>query len=177
MNLESIPAYDTEIKNFNVIIETPKGSRNKYGYNPVISLFELKGVLPSGAVFPFDFGFIPSTLGSDGDPVDIMVLMDEPAFPGCLIHCRLIGVIEANQTEKGNTLRNDRIIGVSVKSRIHEDIISLKDINKNLLNEIQHFFISYNQARGNEFKPLGQNGPERARELVETGVELYKTKK
>ncbi len=177
LNLEAIPAFDAKTKTCNVIIETPKGSRNKYGYIPELNIFKLKGVLPSGASFPFDFGFIPSTLGSDGDPVDVMVLMDESAFPGCLISCRLIGVIEADQTENGNTVRNDRLIAVSANSRLHNDIISISDINSGLLDEIQHFFISYNQIRGHVFKPLGQNGPQRATELVEEGIELYRKDK
>jgi inorganic pyrophosphatase len=77
-----------------VVIETPKGSRNKYAYDPDEHIFELKRVLPAGMAFPYDFGFVPSTLGGDGDPLDVLVLMDEPAFPGCKLKCRVIGVIE-----------------------------------------------------------------------------------
>jgi inorganic pyrophosphatase len=174
INLEALEAFDKKTNTCNVIIETPKGSRNKYGYLPELNIFKLKSVLPTGASFPFDFGFIPSTLGSDGDPIDVMVLMDEAAFPGCLISCNLIGVIEANQTENGNTVRNDRLIAISSTSRTHTDIKSIKDINKGLLKEIEHFFISYNQIRGNEFVPLGQNGPDRAVQLVKEGIENYK---
>src|SRR6476660_5284343 len=77
------------------IIETPKGSRNKFKYDPESKLFMLGGLLPEGMMFPFDFGFVPSTLGEDGDPVDMMVLMDAPAHCGCLIDVRVIGLIEA----------------------------------------------------------------------------------
>src|ERR1700692_1329454 len=91
------------------IIETPKGSRNKFDYDPESSLFMLGGLLPEGMMFPFDFGFIPSTLGGDGDPLDVMVIMDEPAHVGCLLDIRIIGVIEAKQTEKGETETNDRL--------------------------------------------------------------------
>jgi Inorganic pyrophosphatase len=66
----------------NVIIETPKGNRNKLAYHPQLGAFQLKGVLPAGAVFPFDFGFLPSTKGEDGDPLDVLLLMDEPTYPG-----------------------------------------------------------------------------------------------
>src|SRR5918912_4248095 len=90
----------------NVIIETPKGSRNKFDYDEETGLFKIGGVLPAGASFPFDFGFVPSTVGGDGDPLDVLVLMDDPAFPGCLVAARLIGVIQAEQTEKdGKTER------------------------------------------------------------------------
>src|SRR6516162_550853 len=85
------------------IIETPKGCRNKFDYDPDSSPFMLGGLLPEGMMFPFDFGFIPSTLGDDGDPLDIMVLMDAPAHVGCLIDVRIIGIIDAEQTEDGKT--------------------------------------------------------------------------
>ena len=94
-----LPARDAETKEWNVVIETPKGHRTKYKYRGRRGRLHLSGVLPAGAVFPFDFGFIPATLGEDGDPLDVLVLMDEPAFPGCLVPARLIGVIEADQTE------------------------------------------------------------------------------
>src|SRR6187399_1471528 len=74
-----------------VIIETPKGSRNKYAFDAEQKIFELKKVLPAGMAFPYDFRFVPSTIAEDGDPIDVLVLMDEPAFPGCLLQCRLVG--------------------------------------------------------------------------------------
>ena len=93
------------------IIETPKGCRNKFDYDPETGLFMLGGLLPEGMMFPFDFGFLPSTLGEDGDPLDIMVLMDAPAHVGCLIEVRIIGIITAEQTEDGKTESNDRLLG------------------------------------------------------------------
>ena len=158
----------------NVIIEAPKGSRNKYTYDEKLGLYKLGGVLPAGASFPFDFGFVPATLGGDGDPLDVLLLMDEPAFPGCLIEARLIGVVEAEQTEDGNTARNDRLIAVAVNSRNHRDVHSLDDINDNLREEIVHFFVSYNQSKGKLFEPLGQFGPDRARLLVSEGSKRYR---
>src|SRR6478609_592733 len=91
--------FDAETGDLNMIIDTPKGSRNKFKYDEQHGLFKLSGVLPAGAVFPYDFGYVPATLGDDGDPIDVLVLMDEPAFVGCLVAARLIGVIEAEQTE------------------------------------------------------------------------------
>src|SRR5690242_7742786 len=108
-------AADPQSGDFNVIIETPKGNRNKFKYDEELDLFMLSGVLPAGAVFPFDFGFIPGTRGGDGDPLDVLVLMDEPSFTGCLVRARLIGVIEAEQTEDGKTARNDRLIAVAAE--------------------------------------------------------------
>ncbi|MDT5061100.1 MAG: inorganic pyrophosphatase [Acidobacteriota bacterium] len=158
----------------NVIIETPKGSRNKYNYDEEHQLFKLGGVLPAGAVFPFDFGFIPSTLGGDRDPLDVLLLMDEAAFPGCLVPARLIAVIEAEQTERdGETTRNDRLIAVAADSHTHKHVRTLADINETLLDEIEHFFISYNEIKGKNFKPLGRFGPIKAARLVEEGQKRF----
>jgi inorganic pyrophosphatase len=154
----------------NVIIETPKGSRNKFNYDEETGLFKLGGVLPAGASFPFDFGFVPSTLGGDGDPLDVLVLMDEPAFTGCLVRVRLVGVVKAEQTERdGETTRNDRLIGVAAESRLHKGVRTLKGLGPALLDEIEHFFVSYNDFKGKRFKPLGRFGPKKATELVEEG--------
>jgi inorganic pyrophosphatase len=175
INLGTLTAFE-ESEELNVVIETPKGSRNKFKYDEKRGLFKLSGVLPVGAVYPFDFGFIPSTLGGDGDPLDVLILMDEPAFPGCLIPARLIGVIEADQTEEGETSRNDRLIAVAVDSRIHNDIQELDDLNEALVNEIEHFFISFNQAKGKQFEPIGRFGPERAMDVVNEGIRITNKK-
>lgn len=167
MSLSKLPPTDRESGDLNVIIDTPKGSRNKFSWDEKRQLFELSGMLPAGAVFPYDFGFIPNTRGGDGDPLDVLVLMDEPAFTGCLVRSRLLGVIEAEQTEKGKTERNDRLIAVASKSRTNSDLKSITDLNPKLLEEIEHFFISYNEVKGKKFKPLGHYGPERARKLVQ----------
>ena len=179
-NLSAIYRMDTvdpETGDLNVIIETPKGSRNKFDFDPEHGIFRLGGVLPEGAVFPFEFGFLPSTLGEDGDPLDMIVLMDAPSCVGCLITARVIGVIEAEQTEKGKTERNDRLISIATHAHLHSDIKSLKDINAKLVDEMEHFFISYNQVRGKIFKPLGRFGPKPALELIEKGKQKFKAKR
>jgi inorganic pyrophosphatase len=173
---ERLDPFDEKTGDLNVVIDTPKGSRNKFEYDHDLGLFRLGGVLPAGAVFPFDFGFVPSTLGGDGDPLDVLVLMDEAAFAGCLVLARLIGVIEVEQTEDGKTIRNDRLISVAAKSRDQMEVTSLKQINDNLVNEIEHFFVSYNTVKGKEFKPLGQFGVDRATTVVEEGIKRYRDK-
>jgi inorganic pyrophosphatase len=165
--LARLPAFGPGSDALNVVIETPKGQRNKFKFDDGKGLFVLSGVLPAGAVFPFDFGFVPSTKGEDGDPLDVLVLMDEPAFPGCLLAATVIGVIEAEQTEDGKTVRNDRLIAVYANSRNHQDVVSLDQVNKNLVGEIEHFFVSYNEIKGKKFRPIGRHGPGRARWLVE----------
>jgi inorganic pyrophosphatase len=158
-----------------VIIETPQGSRNKFDYDDELGLFKLGGVLPAGAVFPFDFGFVPSTTGGDGDPLDVLVLMEEAAFTGCLVEARLLGVIEAEQTERdGETTRNDRLVAVADAARNHRDVNSLAELSENLLDEIEHFFVSYNEMKGKKFASLGRFGPERARRLIEEGARRFR---
>jgi len=174
---ETLSAFDNETGDLHVIIDTPKDSRNKYKFDEKLGLFKLGGVLPVGAFFPFDFGYVPNTRGGDGDPLDVLVLMDEPAFVGCLIPSRLIGVIAAEQTEEGKTEINDRLIAVAANSRNHTDVKSLDDLNETLVDEIEHFFVSYNRAKGKEFKPLGRFGAQKARKIIEDGMKLYKKPK
>jgi inorganic pyrophosphatase len=162
--------FDAETKFLNAIIDTPKGSRNKFKYDEKAQIFKLGGPLPLGAVFPFDFGYIPSTKADDGDPLDVLILMDEPAFPGCLVPAKLIGVLEAEQTEARKTTRNDRLIAVAAASRNHSDIRFLGDLNANLLHEIERFFVSYNETKGKKFEVLGRHGPDRAVALVKNGM-------
>lgn len=166
--LSDLPAVDRKSGDVNAIIETPKRSHAKFEYDPKLELFKLGGVLPEGTSFPFNFGFIPSTLGEDGDPLDVLVLMEEAAFTGCLVPIRLVGVIEAEQTdEDGATMRNDRIIAVAAHSREHADVETLKTLAPHAIEEIEHFFVSYNQVRGKQFKPLGRHGAKRAHKLLE----------
>lgn len=127
-----------------------------------------------GNVFPFDFGYIPSTIGDDGDGLDILILMDEPAFTGCLVSAKLIGVIAAEQTEDQETVRNDRLIAVAADSRNHSHVRFLGDLNSNLIHEIERFFIAYNETKGKQFKILNRFGPDRARDLVEAGIKKFR---
>lgn len=173
--LSRLGAFADDTGDLNVVVETPKGCRNKYTYDEERGLFRLGGVLPAGAVFPFDFGFVPGTIGGDGDPLDVLVLMDEPAFAGCLVEARLLGVVEAEQTERdGETGRNDRLVAVASESRDHAGVRSLARLGPNLLAEIEHFFVSYNEIKGKEFRVLGRHGSRRAREVVEEGVRRFR---
>ena len=165
--LTHLPSFDPDSGDLLVVVETPKGSRNKFDYDEAYRLFRLGGILPAGAVFPYDFGFIPSTLGEDGDPLDVLLLMDEPAFAGCLVAARLLGAVTAEQDEGDGPSRNDRLIAVAATSRNHRDVCSLDALGDNLLEEIEHFFVSYNAAKGKRFAPLGRAGPDEALRLIE----------
>jgi inorganic pyrophosphatase len=160
-----------------IIVETPRGHRNKFKFDEKRGDFRLGSVLPAGLSFPYDFGFVPDTKADDGDPLDVLLLMDEPAFPGCIVAARLVGVIEAEQREDGEMIRNDRIIAVAMDAHDYADIKSMDDINKNLLKELEHFFISYNETRGKTFRLLGTKGPNRARKLVEAAYRKRKKRR
>ena len=130
---------------------------------------------PAGTFFPFDFGSIPSTLAEDGDPLDVLVLMEEPSFTGCLVSVRPIGVLEAEQTQDGKTRRNDRILGVADVSRTYRELSDLADVPDRLLKEIERFFVFYNEERGRKFEVIGRFGPDRASRLVAAGERRFKT--
>lgn len=175
--LKKLKPFDRKSGCLNVVIETPKGCRNKYGYDFDLDAYKLKTVLPNGAVFPFDFGSIPGTKGEDGDPLDVLLLMDEPVFTGCMVEGRLLGVIQAEQTEDGKTERNDRLIAVAAESHTHASLKSLAKLEPKLLDEIEHFFASYNRARGKEFKTIGRKGPAAAKRLVQKQTKRQKAKR
>jgi inorganic pyrophosphatase len=154
-------------RRLNVIVETPRGSRNKFTWEPDLGIFRLGKQLPAGAVFPFDFGFIPSTIAGDGDPLDALVLLDTPTFAGCLVRARLLGVILGRQTGRsGRTQDNPRLIAVATKSNEFADVRTLTDLPAALVEEIVHFFVSYNAACGKVFAPAGSHGRARARAIL-----------
>jgi len=153
-----------------VIIETPKGSRNKYAFDPKQKVFQLKKVLPAGMAFPYDFGFVPSTEAEDGDPVDVLVLMDEPAFPGCLLKCRIIGVIQGEQQSKDGKERNDRIVAIEQDNHSFADIKHIDDLGHKFLRELEEFFVNYHRLSGEQYQILGVKGPAGARKDVKQGM-------
>jgi inorganic pyrophosphatase len=151
---------------FQVIIETPKASRNKYSYDPEQGIFVLRKVLPEGMVFPHDFGFLPRTLAADGDPIDVLVLMDVPAFPGCLVPSRLIGVMEGEQLDGKKKVRNDRLIAVAELSHAYKDWKKLRDLPDQFITELEAFFVNYHNLQGKKYKLLGCKDTRTALDLV-----------
>jgi len=170
--LTALPAFEGGSGEIvNVVIETVQGSCNKFKFDDRRGVFRVSTILPTGSVFPFDFGFVPSTLGEDGDPLDVLVLMDGPTFPGCVIECRLIGVIEARQRERdGRTGRNDRLIAVARKDHRYRHVARLTGLGDPLVTEIEEFFVNYTRLRGKAFMPLGRRGPKAAKALIRKGM-------
>jgi len=152
-----------------VVVDTPRGSRNKYKHDEARDLYLLHKVLPAGMAFPFDFGYVPGTRGDDGDALDVLVIGEERTFVGCRIPVRLLGVIRAEQTEKGETIRNDRLIATAETEKIHPEARSLDDLPRGLIDQVELFFSAYNRAEGRTFVPTGRGGPEDAARLVAEG--------
>lgn len=176
MSVLGLPSWDEETGLLQTIIETPKGARNKFAFDETIGLFRLKKVLPVGMVFPFHFGFIPSTWAEDDGPLDVLVLLEEPAFPGCLVPARLLGAIEAKQTKKGKTLRNDRLITAADKMPSFDHYRTIEDMEPKLLEQIEQFFIAYNAAEQKQFKVLRRSGPKKAEALIAQGIKKFEMK-
>jgi inorganic pyrophosphatase len=167
-DLTTAPAYDPEDKSLvNVIIETPRGNRNKFAYDKELGLFRLKKVLPAGMEFPYDFGFVPSTEAQDGDPIDVLLLMDESAHPGTLMRCRLIGIVEGEQTEEGETKRNDRLLAVSEFSMQYAYVKDVSDLDKKLMKSLENFFVNYHQLEKTNFKVLAVRGAKDAKKALD----------
>jgi inorganic pyrophosphatase len=160
--VDDLPPFDHQGLT-HVIIETPKGSRNKYKYSPETKMFECAKALTAGLTFPFDFGFVPSTRAEDDDPLDIIVLMDQPAFAGCLVHARLLGVMEAEQTKNGKVYRNDRLLAVHNYSIEYGELKSWQEVAPNFLKELEMFFVLQNQSKGEQFKVLSWKDGDAAR--------------
>lgn len=175
-SLNKMPPIDPDSHLVNVVVDTPKGSRNKYKFDEQHGQWRLGKVLPQGSCFPFDFGFVPSTKAEDGDPLDVLLLADEPMFPGCIVAARLIGVLEAKQTEKGKTIRNDRLVAVVETPCNPPRYHSLGEMDRHVLDEIEHFFVTYNEAEGRAFKPLKRRGPKQASKLLKKATSGRKDK-
>ena len=153
----------------NVVIETPKDQPNKLTYDPAVATMRLSKVLPVGMVFPFDFGFAPSTLGADGDPVDVLVLMDAPVPAGCLVETRLVGVLRCTQREKkGSTpLSNDRFLAVAEEASTYRNIRDIRDLSGPLLDQIEAFFVQYNALAGHVFTIDRRQGAKAAKREID----------
>jgi inorganic pyrophosphatase len=170
-----LDALPSEMKGCTLaVIEAKAGSRNKFKFTPELGALILHKVLPLGTSFPYCFGFVPGTLGEDGDPLDILLFMDEAAEPGTIVPCHLVGMIEAQQTEKRKTIRNDRLLAVADESDRYRECRKLADIDDEVLDEIEKFFVFYNEQRGTKFQPLRRVGRSAAQKAVKRAQRFAK---
>lgn len=150
------------------IVETPAGSRAKFTFDQDSGLYALGKTLPAGLAFPLDFGFVPSTLGGDGDPLDILILAEAALPVGCLVDVRLLGAIEAEQWREGEArVRNDRLVARLAESRTFAELRSMAQLGDAFASELDSFFRTYKTLRRQRYEVLATGGPERAAELIE----------
>jgi len=149
-----------------IIIETPKGSSNKYIWDEEREVVKFKKCMPLGFIFPFDFGMIPGTKAEDGDPVDVLLLMEEPVYPGTFIEVKIIAGLKATQKQASKKGRNDRLIAIEKTCPVYGHYERLQDIGQNLQLQIENFFRSYNEVQHKEFVPLGWADAEEAMQLI-----------
>ena len=167
ISLDRLPPIDADGQ-LRAVLESPQGSRHKLKYLSAEHAFRVSTTLPAGMSMPFDFGFFPGTKGDDGDPLDVLVLMDGPAYPGALVDVRLLGVIEAEQSEgSAEPYRNDRLIAVAEGSTERGDLRHLSDLDDGLLIQIESFFETYGRLTGKSFRPIGRRGERIARRLLD----------
>jgi len=126
--------------------------------------------------FPYDFGFVPSTEGEDGDPLDVLVLMDEPAFTGCVLKCRVIGIIEGVQSNKDGKERNDRIVAIEKRNHSWADIKHIEGLGKQFLQELEEFFVNYHKMSGADYRVIGTKGPTAAGKCIARGLQASRQK-
>ena len=174
-NIERLGPFFAKGKHLDVVVETPKGSRVKYAYDMESGLFILSKALPEGMVFPFNFGFVPKTMAEDGDPLDMLVLNEEPLISGCLLKVRPIAVIKATQTENGKPVRNDRLIGQALNKETPLEL-QILELEKKTVSEIEFFFSAYNKLYGKKFKVIGTGDQREAMELVHKAIKLRRKK-
>ncbi|MBI2740347.1 MAG: inorganic diphosphatase [Rhodospirillales bacterium] len=178
MALDRLPLVDKDSGDLTVVVETPRGSRNKYKYDPERDVIRLGATLAEGLAFPHDFGFFPSTRGEDGDPLDVLVFLDTAVPAGCVVTARLIGVLEVEQKERRKPWkRNDRFFAVATLAHDHQQVKHLDDLRPHLLPEIESFFTHYAGLDGKELRVLRHGDPKRARKLLKVGGKAFKASK
>jgi len=156
----------------NVIVEIPKGSQNKYEYDKKRGIIKLDRVLFSPFFYPGEYGIIPQTFAEDGDPMDAIVLLTNPTYPGVLIEARPIGMLKM----KDGGEMDDKILCVAQNDIRYENIKDISDLEKHHLLEISHFFEVYKQLEGKKVEILGWKNAESAKKAIHAGIKLYKKK-
>jgi inorganic pyrophosphatase len=158
-----------------VVIETPRGSGNKIKFDTDLGVYRLDRILPAGLTVPFDFGFFPRTLADDGDPLDAIILLDQPVYPGCAVLARLIGILEAEQRDGGvgPWTRNDRLLAVVGGPKGHTTLRSIRDMDPFELDAIGSFFTSYHALDGHGFRVTGRGGIRAAETALRRAAAAY----
>lgn len=154
------------------VIEIPSGSRNKYELDKITGLLRLDRVLYSAVQYPGDYGFVPGTLAEDGDPLDVLVLINEPTFPGCLITVRPVGVLY--MTDRGEP--DEKILAVPSEDPYHQEYFDIADLPQHYLKEVQHFFGVYKDLEGKRVEIGGWGKSVAAMETIQDCIQRYEAK-
>jgi inorganic pyrophosphatase len=170
MNFLSLPIGDHAPEIVNAVVEVPYGCTNKYEYDKSLHVFRLDRPLYASVHYPGEYGFIPSTLSADGDALDIVILVTDATFPGCLLEARPVGVLE--MIDQGE--RDEKILAVAKASPTHAEIHSHKDLAPHILREIEHFFSIYKELEGKHTEVNGWKGVAEARRLIREGHRLFR---
>jgi inorganic pyrophosphatase len=175
MNLISLPSF-ASADTVNVVIESPRGSGVKLKYDQTLEVFGLSRPLPEGLIFPYDWGFIPSTRASDGDPLDAIVVWDRSSYPAVVLACRLIGVVSVEQNSKaqpGRRERNDRVVALPVEAPRYAAIASVEQLPSRLKEEIEAFFTASTAFEKKDLAFRGWLGPDAAYDMVRATAHQY----
>jgi inorganic pyrophosphatase len=160
-DLSKLPTW-ADKQRIHAIVETPRGSRSKLEYDPKLKAFTLAKPLLAGLTYPYDWGFIPSTKAEDGDPLDVLIIHEAATFPGVVLSCIPIGILEVLQTSKGKEERNDRIFALPDRSPFEGDIQDIRDLPARAIQELERFFEATDALENKELRFLGWHGPGRA---------------
>jgi inorganic pyrophosphatase len=171
-NLINLPSF-TEDGDIYVVVETPRGSRAKFEYDPRLKTFALSKSLLTGLTYPHDWGFVPSTKGDDGDPIDIMVVHDAATFPGIVLTCRVIGVLQVEQRSSGKSERNDRLFAVPRRSHSEQALRDVRDLSKPIQQELEKFFRATDELEDKKLRFIGWRGPKAATQAIKEGAKLF----
>ena len=167
--LHDVPVGPRPPEELNVFVEIPRGSRNKYELDKDTGLLVFDRLLYSAVHYPGDYGFIPRTLADDGDPLDVLVIVTEPTFPGCLLVARPVGVF-VMEDEKGV---DEKILCVPVKDPLHHEYRVLHDVPPHFLKEVEHFFSIYKDLEGKTTSTDGWEDLDEAHRIIEAAAERY----
>jgi inorganic pyrophosphatase len=164
-NLTKLPSWADD-DNIFAVVETPRGSLCKLDFDPKLGVFTLAKPLMAGLAYPYDWGFIPSTKADDGDPLDVLVIHDAQTYPGVVLTCRPIGILEVEQKSNGKTERNDRVFAVPDRSPLETDLKDIRDLPSRARDELEKFFVATDALESKELHFLGWRGPKHAAKTI-----------
>ena len=163
----------TEGGDVHVVVETPRGSRAKFAYDPKLETFVLSKSLLTGLTYPHDWGSVPSTKADDGDPLDIMVIHDATTFPGLVVTCRVIGILQIEQKRKKKSERNDRLFAVPRRSHSERALKDVRDLTKPIQEELEKFFIATDELEDKKLNIIGWKGPKAAVQAIKDAAKAF----